>query len=212
MTESSRSPDKWESLLEEATMRVADFANPNIKVVRRDEALAILRNALASAPSHEREIDVIGGTPHDRELVQQHFARSTTRLLTINNIERYELVPVVVNGGQNTMALEPDPDGLWVRFSDAAEISNRLASARSAIAPKDGLDAYNAKDAARYRFLHHVLRAEVRHAGATYRRWYWDTPAELIDVWFLDDAIDSAMKEWGNTFGPNNRPDGGKQT
>lgn len=45
------SPATWRALLDQATMRVADFANPNIRVVRRDEAEAIIRDALASVPS-----------------------------------------------------------------------------------------------------------------------------------------------------------------
>lgn len=36
-------------LLDQATMAVADFGNPRVKVIRRDEAEAILRTALASA-------------------------------------------------------------------------------------------------------------------------------------------------------------------
>ena len=39
-------PEKVLSLLNQATMRVSDFGNPTIKVVRRDEAEAIVRSAL----------------------------------------------------------------------------------------------------------------------------------------------------------------------
>lgn len=69
-------------------------------------------------------------------------------ILTINTIERFSLVGVVVNRGENTRDLERDPDGEWVRFEDAAAISNRLASQTSgprSASPKpmlpEGMDA-----------------------------------------------------------------------
>jgi hypothetical protein len=47
--------DQAISLLDQATMRVADFANPAIRVVRRDEAEAILREALVASETEDRQ-------------------------------------------------------------------------------------------------------------------------------------------------------------
>ena len=46
-------------LLEQATMKVKDFANPDIRVVRRDEADAILRVVLTKLYDQKNEIDKV---------------------------------------------------------------------------------------------------------------------------------------------------------
>jgi hypothetical protein len=126
-------------------------------------------------------------------------AAATDRLITINNIERF-------HAGEER--LEPDPDGPWVRFSDAAAISNRLASTpRSAtertplpqnfdpekdVALRRGEYAQLVYDARRYEWLRDNMRRMPM--GQSGQRHFFDQPGTMS----FQEAVDEAMKATHN--------------
>jgi hypothetical protein len=204
-------------MIQNATMRVHSFGNPNIEVVRRDEATAILRDALRhvvlaslAVPSTQRsQNDEIGerwrtGLIYDLRRLAKHTPYQAAPTLidkaieAANYLEEHPLAvshvePKVIEHGDGRLEYPPAFEKLWetMRGMWPPFCKDPAYYAWANATPPSAIEP--SRDEQRYRFLRtNYSRWIIEICCGTYR----GQTIEEAEV-RLDKAIDGALDGGG---------------